>query len=612
MLLKNLLSVLALPVAVVQAAGFNCASFWPSISPGERNTVNGNCQTYPGYPKTIGQTKVTVVYTDEWQGNLGIIDALLGEAITQSIAVYSTLTPPPDMVIILGAAENSDAAVDTFMPTSDGPCQIRSFNGWATGQAVALSPRAMQAVAHEIYHCVQAKMVGLGSADSPTLWTLESSARYFSNVVFPYANREVQDEEDYDPSKPIWQQANPYISSLWFQSLERSRGIVYLHQFVMSTIFASGDGERARLSSIPGFIDDFYLFALLFSFSRIFDTSGQQLHIQKAIEYQNTIWSVNEDASEGTTVLETTPFTISGFTLKLEAGQNVKLYASTTAKQRVAWRRKGELYWSDLPSVGSSGGSEGVVIIPCTSDPQEIRILVVSGENKASDKVQVQYTQTYKDDSCCKQDPKKRDTKECPTSLASSSIATSSAPEPTGTGSGSCAGSSIAMDPCLLGHSWSLDLPSTRELMRKQLAKIPDVTINAVDVSGSGGLDFDEKNVTFTYTALTTRVDVSVEGINLPVDVVIDGEASGRFFIKSGGSGSGVACLAYTRGSGTARGTVPFLGEQVYDLAPGGGYLQDMDIAYTCSNGRVTIASAGSQSPLDGGATWGPLAYNAE
>ncbi|KAK7408240.1 hypothetical protein QQX98_009603 [Neonectria punicea] len=566
MLLKTLLFGATLPVAVVQAAGFNCASFWPSISPGERNTVNGNCQTYPGYPKTIGQTKVTVVYTDEWQGNLGIIDALLNEAITQSVAVYSALTPPPDMVLILGVVENSaNAALDTSMPTfPSGPCQIRSFKGWATGEAVAMTPGAMQAVAHEIYHCVQASMIEWGAADSPTYWTLESSSDYFSNVVFPYANREVQNEENYEPDKPIWQQANRYVPSLWFQSLERSRGIVYLHQFVMSTIFAaSGDEERARLSSIPGFIDDFYLFAIQFSFDRIVDTSGKQLHIQNAPEYKNTIWSVNDDASEGTAVLEMTPFTISGFTLKLDAGQNVKLYASTTAKQRIAWRRKGDLYWNDLPQVGSSGGSEGVVIIPCASGPQEIRVLVVSGENKSSDRVQVQYTQTYKDDSCSRLLPAR------------------------------------------------LLRAQPRNRLTLQLAKLPDITINVVDVSGSGGLDFDKKNVTFTYSSLTTKVGFSVEGMDFPVNVVIDGEAEGRFFIKSGGSGSGVACLAYTMGSGTVRATVPFAGEQVFDLVPGGGYLQNMDIKYTCSDGRVTIASAGSESPLGGAAPWGPLSYNA-
>ncbi|KAK7418096.1 hypothetical protein QQZ08_011383 [Neonectria magnoliae] len=517
MLLKILLFGATLPVAVVQAASSNCASFWPSINPGERNTVNGNCQTYPDYPKIIGQTKVTVVYTDEWQGNLGIINALLNEAITQSVAVYSALTPPPDIVLILD--------------------------------------------------------IGRGP-----------------------------NEENYEPDKLVWQQANRYVPSLWFQSLERSRGIVYLHQFVMSTIFAaSGDEERARLSSISGFIDDFYLFALQFSFDLIVDTSGKQLHIQNAPEYKNTIWSVNNDASEGTAVLEIAPFTISGFTLKLDVGQNVKLYAYTTAKQRIAWRRKGDF--------------TGIVFLKLARavGRKEIRVLVVSGENKSSDGVQVQYTQAYKDDNCCKQNPKKREAEECPTSSASSSTATSSAAEPTdtGTGSGSCSGSNIAMDRCLLAHSWNLDISSTRELMRKQLTKLPNITINVLDMSGSGGLDFDKKNVTFTYSSLTTKVDFSVEGVDFPVNVVIDGEAEGWFFIKSGGSGSGVVCFAYTMGSGTVRATGPFAGEQVFDLVPGGAYLQNMDTEYTCSNGRVTIASAGSVSPLDAAAPWSPLSYNA-
>ncbi|KAF7545466.1 hypothetical protein G7Z17_g9147 [Cylindrodendrum hubeiense] len=616
MLLKSLLLGASLPMTVVHVAAFNCASFWPSVKPGQSNTLDANCQMYPGYPQTIGTTKVTVVYTDEWKGNLGIIDELLNEAIVESIAIYSTLTTPPDMVIILGAGDapkKSNAALDTYMPSSNGPCQIRTFRWWAANAGTEMSPVAMQSVAHEIYHCVQGSILGNGPKDTPTNWVIEASADYFSNIVFPYADGEVDREITYQPGVPIWKQER-YVPALWFQSLEWARGIVYLHDFVMSTTFAaSDDGERARLSAIPGFIDDFYLFALQFSLNHIYDTNGKLDPIQNPPEYNNVVWSVNDDATEGTAELETVPFTISGFRLQFEAGQNVKIYSSATSNQRIAWRRKGETVWNEIPNFGSSGGSEGVIELPCASGPQRISVLVISTENKASDKVKLHYVQQYKDDNCCRKDPKKRDSAECP--AGSTSTATSSAPEPThtssGPSSGSCSGSSIPMDPCLTSHSWSLDIPSTRELMKKQLSKLQSITITDVQVSGAGGLDFDKKNVTFTYTELKTSVSVKAEGLKDPISVIIDGDASGRFFIKSGGSGSGTACLAYTSGKGTAKAVLPILGDQTFDLAPGGGYLKNMDIDYTCSNGRVTISSSGSENALtSGGPSWGPFSYN--
>lgn len=165
------------------------------------------------------------------------------------------------------------------------------------------------------------------------------------------------------------------------------------------------------------------------------------------------------------------------------------------------------------------------------------------------------------------------------------------------------------MDPCLTGRKWSLDIPTTRELIRKNLVGIPDVTINNIQVGGSGTLSVSSTDIGFTYSSLKIDVDITAADIPLPVSVIIDGTASGAFVIGSGGSGSGKACLAYKFGKGTAKATIPFLGQEVFDLAPGGGYLIDMDVEYTCNDGRMTIGSAAAQAP--GAPGWGPFAYNA-
>ncbi|KAH7151572.1 hypothetical protein DER46DRAFT_665567 [Fusarium sp. MPI-SDFR-AT-0072] len=107
--------------ALAQNGAFSCAKFWPGVKPGDRFTVAGQCQMLEGYPKTIGNTKVSVIYTEDWSTSAKLVDSLLHEAITESVAYYGTFATVPDLVIILGAAPSS-ASLDASFPISDGPC----------------------------------------------------------------------------------------------------------------------------------------------------------------------------------------------------------------------------------------------------------------------------------------------------------------------------------------------------------------------------------------------------------------------------------------------------------------------------------------------------------
>lgn len=141
---------------------------------------------------------------------------------------------------------------------------------------------------------------------------------------------------------------------------------------------------------------------------------------------------------------------------------------------------------------------------------------------------------------------------------------------------------------------------------------MPELTINDIQVSASGGFGFEKKKkIKFTYSGLVTKIDMTVDGLWLPVSVAITGEASGFFYSKSRGKGSRAACLAFKKGLGIAKANMPFIREETFDLALGGSYFYDMDVQYTCSGNRTTIAQSGVSNPLGGGGPgWGPLAYN--
>ncbi|WJG37098.1 uncharacterized protein FOBCDRAFT_148743, partial [Fusarium oxysporum Fo47] len=374
--------------ALAQNGAFSCAKFWPGVKPGDHFTVAGQCQMLEGYPKTIGNTKVSVIYTEDWSNSAKLVDSLLHEAITESVAYYGNFATVPDLVIILGAAASS-ASLDASFPIPNGPCQIRSFEFWGAEQALKMDPKAMQGVAHEIYHCVQQEFNGGQTPpNSPSRWVVESSADYFSNLVFPRVNAEWRAAAYYDPGVPIWR--NEYNANIWFQSLEPSHDLTYIHQFVTSTVFTNSESEeRARLTAYATMADDFFEFAKSFTIGSIVDSGGGYVPRINTPDEIGVIWSVDEDATEGTAVLETFPFTIREFSTSFDPGQNIKLYASTTGNQRLAWRLADPNTWNAFPGDASGGGSEGVITIPCASDPVAVFILFTSTEDKDTDKVEI-------------------------------------------------------------------------------------------------------------------------------------------------------------------------------------------------------------------------------
>ncbi|EWY82085.1 hypothetical protein FOYG_14206 [Fusarium oxysporum NRRL 32931] len=598
-------------VALAQNGAFSCAKFWPGVKPGDHFTVAGQCQMLEGYPKTIGNTKVSVIYTEDWSTSAKLVDSLLHEAITESVAYYGSFATVPDLVIILGAAASSDS-LDASFPIPNGPCQIRSFEFWGAEQALKMDPKAMQGVAHEIYHCVQQEFNGGQTPpNSPSRWVVESSADYFSNLVFPRVNAEWRAAAYYDPGVPIWR--NEYNANIWFQSLEPSHDLTYIHQFVTSTVFTNSESEeRARLTAYATMADDFFEFAKSFTIGSIVDSGGGYVPRINTPDEIGVIWSVDEDATEGTAVLETFPFTVREFSTSFDPGQNIKLYASTTGNQRLAWRLADPNTWNVFPGDASGGGSEGVITIPCASDPVAVFILFTSTEDKDTDKVEISFVQQYEDEECCKRRPKKgARKKECSTTTVKRPRPTRR-PRPPPTSKGSCKGSKIPMDPCLKS-SWSLDIPTTQKFMEDILTAIPQVTVKDVRVSGTAKLEFHGKQATFTYDGFTVGYVQKLLDRDTPVSVVVNGKATGVVSTASGGDGSGTLCLSFTKGTGTAEAKVPSLGvDTKFDLAPGGGYFSNGKATYTCQGDKMTLKPIGSPKTKKGVPSWGPYSYNAD
>lgn len=208
------------------------------------NTIIDQCQLYPGFPEIVGTTNTTVVYTSDWEQSLGTVDKLdqlagtIYRAIERSLAIYEDLATSPDIVIILstlvGPTDGNGWTSDAyeFMPFSpQGPCEILLYGNWAITALHGNEVEAEQVVAHEMYHCVQAERLGNGPNPSASVWVIEGSAEYFSNVVYPSANSEWSSVVNYHTDWPIYAHTGDYAyaTDLIFQSLEQSRGITYIN-----------------------------------------------------------------------------------------------------------------------------------------------------------------------------------------------------------------------------------------------------------------------------------------------------------------------------------------------------------------------------------------------
>ncbi|CAM1504992.1 Fc.00g106290.m01.CDS01 [Cosmosporella sp. VM-42] len=379
-------------VALAQAQFESCGSFWKNVKPEDKKfLVNAKCHVFPGYPKTFGSTKFTVTYTQKWSqagAKTDKIAPVLLESIADSVKYYEAFADlPKHIVIILTTDVDGPYTAETYYPVEhQSPCQIKTFQRW-TDNAGTKVPRALQALSHEIYHCIQGK--ALGNTGGPT-WVFEGSANYFSNLVFPKSNAEWPGlEYTYNPAFPIYAQVgrDVYTTSLYFQSLEDTRSRNYLHDWVLKTDQTSSNAEeRSRLSKLADFTDDFYKFAEQFSLMSIRDTSGVIIPLLTQITPVPVKVLLNAAGTTGTASLQTIPFSITFFKIWLKAGSEATVYASAAENQRVAYRKPGEHTWTKMPH----GAQEDAVLV-CNEDGSgsSIFILFVSTANAKSDTLKV-------------------------------------------------------------------------------------------------------------------------------------------------------------------------------------------------------------------------------
>ncbi|CZR46749.1 uncharacterized protein FPRO_12200 [Fusarium proliferatum ET1] len=377
--MKLQLLLFVLFASVAQAQWKSCSSPWPNITPGKQYTLKDKCRTLAGYPKTFekANTEVTVTYTQQWSrlpsNTKTAVNPILKESLEKSLEVYRKFAKLPSRIVLT--------------------CQIKLFKRWTT-EATTNKPRVLQALAHEMYHCVQS-LGKLGNHPDPQ-WVREGSANYFSNLVFPDSNAEWPDKKHsgvaYKPNLPIYAHVGleAYAASIFFQAQDKMDEDD-LNKFVLTTPGgSSGLEERARLSRLSGFTDEFFTFAKAFALQQIKDTNGGLIPIDKMNPISASI-QFDKAGTTGTATLTSTSFTISVFKITIDPGRMAKIYSSAHANQKLAYRKSDARSWTDMAADSSSGRT---IDLPCNQKDtkQTFIVLFISTKDVKSDKVKITVT----------------------------------------------------------------------------------------------------------------------------------------------------------------------------------------------------------------------------
>ena len=142
--------------------------------------------------------------------------------------------------------------------------------------------------------------------------------------------------------------------------------------------------------------------------------------------------------------------------------------------------------------------------------------------------------------------------------------------------------------------------------MLQRLASLdPDATVDSLFLYGSGTLEIHQTNAAYQYTDFEVDFNMTVEGIDVPTNTVVNGAMEANLYVQSGGSGSGAFCMDVYEGDGTVVETDLITGGFTLDL--GADWIPaTLSIQYTCASGLLTMQGSSS---ADGSLGWGPYVY---
>ena len=567
--------LLALPALIAAAQVLqDCNQFWPTKL---WDPLLSDCvqDTDDSFPKAIQGVNLDIYhFKDHWHDTANtsrVLDATRLAAVdaVNSYSAFAAGKIPDIKFIIVDHHSKSDA--DTEIPSPGQDCLIRIFLKQI--QKVPASINISQVVAHEIYHCIEGKILNKDFSNlnpDPSDWWIEGGAEYMSNVVYGTANFEYIFEENFSPSRPLYK--HRYSTASFFQWMESTGTAETVHNFLVDQMPAGAwpatpEAERARLSGLSDIGDMYTAYMHSFISDSIEDSDGVQVIPESHLDV-TVFTSPNLDPST-TFSIYLQPFTGNVSIFSLDQGQTVTMaYSSPQSKIQVQYRPDSHGPWLPMPD----SSAPVTLTVPCGDAGLAIQVLTVSTDDVAMAQADIVVTKTSDLNCNCNTTTAKKTKRDGPPS--------------------SCPVNDTGnFDSCLVG-TWSLDLDNMKSLLITVLANSnPPSTVSGLTLSGSGLLSISAPSSStaasapgnMTYTNLEIDMTVEAEGLSVPGTTTINGDIGLNFNM----AGAGQFTLTVTSSSGEV--DIEALGVPItIDL--GDGFVPaSMVIKYTCTGNTLGL-----------------------
>jgi len=289
-------------------------------------------------------------------------DAAL-QAVLDSLGTYSALEIPgqpgvmKDIQVVFSLLDSARGTTLATVPSDPGqnPCQIILFP-LAMAVSQADDPTGFQqTVAHEAFHCYQVwnyPALAQNALWSVQDWWGESTATYFSNVVYPTADEEWGWIEDWSYNSGATSLVySSYDNFGFFQYLANRIGNEGILELIHSLEPAAEGDEAAQetlLAAFPGIQDLFVGYAIAFMDGTIVDASGATIPTAPAFVLPMFRIDAPDDAL---LPFGASPFTVTRYGVTFGSRQTYDLQPMASLSGYNALRPVNDVgQWQDLPA----------------------------------------------------------------------------------------------------------------------------------------------------------------------------------------------------------------------------------------------------------------------